>query len=204
MSARPTAYIPRERKASFLPGTTLISPLLQGDLDGLCGLYAVINAIRLACAPDRPITHREAEVLFSSGVKHLRREYNLSTALHRGMPRKQQRKLAKALLRSATLDLQRPLQIRPVQSPTGQYHAAIWDEIDLGNPVCALFDGALDHYTVISGVSHKRLTLFDSTDLSWVSRASCRYGADPHTARHHIKARSLFAVTRQEGDTVRD
>lgn len=168
--------------------------MLQGDLDGLCGLYAVINAVRLACAPDRPITHREAKGLFAAGAEHLCRKQILKATLQSGLTRKRQAKLAKAVLHYAAQDLQRPMQLRPVKSVAGQYHAAIWDEIDQGHPVCALFDGALDHYTVIAGISHNRLTFFDSTNLSWVSRASCRYSAEPHIARHHIKTRSLFAI----------
>jgi hypothetical protein len=31
----------------------LLEPFLQGELDGLCGLYAIINGIRLALGPER-------------------------------------------------------------------------------------------------------------------------------------------------------
>jgi hypothetical protein len=40
-------------------------PLRQGDLDGLCGAYAVVNAVRLAALPYRRLRHAACAALFA-------------------------------------------------------------------------------------------------------------------------------------------
>jgi hypothetical protein len=46
-------------------------PLRQGDLDGLCGAYAVVNAVRLAALPYRRLRHAACAALFGELVDEL-------------------------------------------------------------------------------------------------------------------------------------
>jgi hypothetical protein len=49
-----------------------IEPLGQGELDGLCGLYSAINALRLCAASHgRPLDWDQCERLFREGVDYL-------------------------------------------------------------------------------------------------------------------------------------
>ena len=43
-------------------------PFLQGQLDGLCGLYAAVNAIVLLFSRCAPLTHGECYELFQLGL----------------------------------------------------------------------------------------------------------------------------------------
>lgn len=187
------AYSKVARRPSVLSGGG-IDPLTQGELDGLCGLYAIINAIRLAYAPSLTIELREARHLFTQGIGFLGDQGWLGPSVKNGMRRKRQTNLAVMLADCAFRDLGRPISIRPLSVSLAKQADVIWNEIETGHPVCALFGGALDHYTVLSGVSDTRYQFFDSTGLSWVRRSSCEFSGGKKKARHRIKRRSLFSV----------
>jgi len=51
----------------IIPGAEALKPRFQGELDFLCGLYSIINAIRLAAYPRRLTCEMQAD-LFTAGV----------------------------------------------------------------------------------------------------------------------------------------
>lgn len=51
----------------IIPGAEALKPRFQGELDFLCGLYSIINAIRLAAYPRRLTSEMQAD-LFTAGV----------------------------------------------------------------------------------------------------------------------------------------
>lgn len=53
------------------------APYRQSDLDSLCGLYATVNALRVALAPTRALKRREAQELFVAGLAYLNRASTL-------------------------------------------------------------------------------------------------------------------------------
>ena len=55
------------RQRTLLPGSDVIKPLRQGELDCLCGLYSAINAVRLTLYP-RPLMPSEEAKLFTTGL----------------------------------------------------------------------------------------------------------------------------------------
>lgn len=57
------------------------TPLFQGELDGLCGLYAVLNAFDLVVSLND--THRKA--LFDAGITYLHQRKILKNAIINGM-----------------------------------------------------------------------------------------------------------------------
>ncbi|NIZ61693.1 hypothetical protein DL239_11990 [Sedimentitalea sp. CY04] len=183
--------------ASALPGRDLIDPFNQGELDGLCGLYAIINAIRLAYAPSQKLETSEAGHMFAEGVGFLSHRGWLGSSVKNGMSKKRQSELAEMLAVCANRDLGRPVSRRPLSVPLGKQTGVIWNEIVKGRPVCALFGGALDHYTVISSVSETGFQFFDSAGLSWVRSSSCEFSGGRKKARHRISRRSLFSIAVQ-------
>jgi hypothetical protein len=90
--------------------------------------------------------------------------------------------------------LDRPVSIMRLETKPQTFATLIASAIKDGCPVCALFDGALDHYTVISGVSEMRFMLFDSSGLSWVRRSGCQLSSGRKQARHRLKQKSVFSV----------
>lgn len=61
-----------------------IKALMQGDLDCLCGLYSIVNAIRLACEPHSPLGARQIRRLFNLGLEYLNKKRKLEYALSSG------------------------------------------------------------------------------------------------------------------------
>ena len=59
----------------------------QGELDVLCGLYAVVNAVRHSVGPVRPFRGTECVWLFGELVAYLDRTKNLTNAIINGLTR---------------------------------------------------------------------------------------------------------------------
>lgn len=159
------------------PGAALIMPHQQGRLDALCGLYALINALRVLHAPTRPLSLRCCKELFAHGMDALTAKSGGKAVVHSGMTVTRQRKLAKAILKSSTL---RPLPKIVLRAPLPKtstmealdrgLQAAIAD----GNVLLVCLHGRLSHHSVIVGVSPARILLCDSDGLRYVLKASIR------------------------------
>ena len=55
-------------KARGAAGVAAPKPFEQGDLDGLCGVYAVVNAVRLVALPHHRLPAAECRALFAALV----------------------------------------------------------------------------------------------------------------------------------------
>src|SRR5262249_1949827 len=65
--------------------TRNLKPFRQGDFDGLCGLYAIVNAIRLAADPSTRISDTLAEQLFTYLIHNTSRRISLARAVTEGI-----------------------------------------------------------------------------------------------------------------------
>jgi hypothetical protein len=170
-----------------------IEPLCQGQLDGLCGVYSVINAIRLALpAEDRP-NERHAKELFEESIALFERNQQFAAIALEGMSGKDWLRLAQALSKKAStqtlkITLQRPNRTK--KWPAKRLLAWIEKSIAGGMPVLASFAGALDHYTVIAAVSADRLYFFDSSGHHHVRKSNCGV----RKGRHRLSRRWLMRV----------
>jgi hypothetical protein len=145
-----------------------VRPYRQGDLDLLCGVYCVVNAVRLAALPHRRLGYTNSAVLFAVLVRKLDKRgwlYNVVTA---GMGTR----LVGRLLRWAgrwlrdehelVLEVKRPFRKRDDPLHCLQFLAA-----HLGKPGTAAIVGTAEHWTVAQAVGSKRLQLFDSNGRSY-------------------------------------
>lgn len=182
-----------------LPGADLIEPLSQGDYDGLCGLYCIINAIRLVLAPHRPLTDKEARSLFWTGIRYIDSHSNLSSAVRRAIARTSWPGLAERIRQHA----QRlaGLQLTFAQPQAGQLYdqpdralEAIETMIASKHAPMVFMRGKYRHYSVICGYTPKSLRLFDSFGYQWVRRASCGHETCANSL-HRFHVASLIAVS---------
>ena len=60
-------------------------PFEQGDLDGLCGVYSVVNAARLAAHPHRRLSAPECRALFAALLTELADEGRLRGFVAHGL-----------------------------------------------------------------------------------------------------------------------
>ena len=79
-----------------------LQPLRQGDLDGFCGLYAIVYASRLLFEAERPLTYYEAKRLFVRGISYLSGRSELARTAIAGFDDALWLKLMKVLLAKAS------------------------------------------------------------------------------------------------------
>lgn len=178
-----------------LEGAQCSAPYQQGDLDGLCGLYAIVNALHVIRTPGRGMAKREAQGLFVAGLTYLNRRTNLHRYGGDGMPPAMLHRLAVHLAARANQVTGGNVSIkRPVPRPWKR--AALLSTIDnalhRGAPVIIAFEKAHDHYSVIVGSTANRYRLFDSSMLQWIARDSL--GISKSKRRHQVSAGGLLIV----------
>ena len=156
-----------------------IAPYRQGQLDGLCGLYALINAIRLA-------THHHTGE-FGHGVWRdlllalLGEAENLvgtATAVVYGIRTKPLYELAKRAASHMASEHGVPVTVSRSPGPKHSFDGIIALLRELtAQPRSAVvieLSGDVRHWTVLQCVGKHSLELFDSSGMERVKLANCR------------------------------
>ncbi len=171
------------------------APYRQGDLDSLCGLYATVNALRVALAPTRALKRREAQELFVAGLAYLNRGATLHEFSAAGMSPATLHRLAKHLsVRASQVTGTKVSVARPPRRPWKRavLLRTIDDALGHGAPVIVGLEQSYDHYTVITGATAARYRLFDSGRLQWIARDSLGVPGSQH--RHQLSVGSVLVV----------
>ncbi len=175
-------------------------PLQQGDLDGLCGLYAVINALRLVLAPVRQVRRPEALLWFRTGLEALAETGNLEDFVAHGIGPGEWLNLMEDLTELASskgdhyICVSQPLRYA-ARAPRSRMYEAIEDAIMRGRAVLITLSGVHNHYTLVSGFSSSNLWLFDSGKLQRIARAHCGTQRSGDKWRHRINVRTLTVLS---------
>jgi len=157
-------------------------PHWQGSLDGLCGIYAVINAVDCMCrnrsAPLREEQHRELfhRLCHTSDI-------NIASFLADGMTFRQVCRLldsAKSYLDERCLSMGRRVAFRSSNVSLAEYWDKISHHININGPGSVLvgMTGQYDHWSVVRDVTGRQIRLWDSDDLNRVNRSRCRVGRE--------------------------
>src|SRR5215217_8060475 len=140
-------------------------PFEQGDLDGLCGVYAVVNAARLAAHPHRRLPAAECRELFAALLAELAEEGRLRGFVAHGLGT---RVLARLLRRAGrwlrkrhglALEVRRPFAKHDEHGPEACLQTLAGH---LARPGTAAIVGSDEHWTVVRAVTPRRLLLADS------------------------------------------
>jgi hypothetical protein len=178
-----------------------ITPWQQGDLDGLCGVYTIINAVHYLCAG---CGSAYAADLFRVLIKALRRRdaAHAATVVHRGIDGRTLRRLLTVATQYASLHLGVALEISKL--PKRRTHwslASLWHALDqelaAGRVAILGLGGRHHHWTLAVSITARRLVVFDSDKLRHIRRRSCTVGQ----ARTRISVRpELVIVIGLSGD----
>lgn len=182
-------------------GRGQLTPYQQGSLDGLCGLYAIINALVFAAGSHRLLSHPIVENLFAELLRTIDRTIGLFHALHYGIDTGPLVIILGEAVASLANDhgllvtIKRPwehkpeISLRDLLRGLRRYHAK-------GAVVLIGFGGHLDHWTVAVAISAHTMRLFDSAGVTRVSLACCRMNREPAKAgvEHIIDADGVFVV----------
>ncbi len=151
-----------------MSGSRAVRPYRQGDLDQLCGVYCVVNAVRLAALPYRRLGYVNSTALFEVLARKLDKRGWLRAVITAGMGIRLVAKLlrwARRWLRDKhelVLEVQKPFRKRDDPGHCLDALAA-----HLAQPGTAAIVGTADHWTVVQAIGSKRLVLFDSNGRAY-------------------------------------
>ena len=172
----------------------------QGDLDGLCGVYSVINAVRAIChevdddaaawlfdtliqampkagadpstAVANGIGRAEVACLINEAISYVREEYDIELVA---------RRLPKELRRTTDLE-------------------QLWQALATAvSPTCVAvlgLAGRQSHWTVAVQISAQQIRLFDSGTMGVLRRSRCTVGRA--VKRYGISPPHVFLIERRE------
>jgi hypothetical protein len=160
-------------------------PLVQGELDGLCGLYSIINSLIWGLYglqisghrpryQSKPLGEREIEKLFLSLMTRVNRKHGIHPVVH-GISSLELGRLLRysAAWLSAKRDLQltfvRPFYRRR-RVTIGQVCQMLSNHLaGAGNAAIIGLEWPWRHWTVVTGVTATRLALLDSSGDPYLS-----------------------------------
>ncbi|MFT5509198.1 MAG: hypothetical protein ACI89J_002279 [Hyphomicrobiaceae bacterium] len=181
------------------PDRRLPRPFRQGDLDGLCGVYSVVNAIRALC-PE--IDSAAAEWLFSHLVQALsglgaEPEY----AVTNGIERRHLARIIRCAINYMTDEYEIGLTVSRLPKSLRQSTdlQELWDwlggKISPTSVVILGLGGRHDHWTVAVDITAQQIRLFDSGEIKVLKRRHCTVGRA--ATRCSISPVHLFLIRRR-------
>src|SRR3954469_8608009 len=175
-----------------------IRPYRQGRLDGLCGLYALVNALRLLC----PRLDEDAcERVFYALIKARTRQTTSPLAvIAAGLSRRELLKLIGPWRRFAARELGVRLTVEQLKV-SGPSLRGIWcslcEALDGQSVAIIGLDGAERHWTVAYAATERTLRGADSCGLRVILRAQCTVGRT--SLRYRLRLSELLVVRRERG-----
>lgn len=188
----------RRARRQANPKWANIDPHYQGSLDGLCGLYAVINAVVPLC-PE--LTENRCKDLFAALMAALcKRRRDPVAMVCAGLGTKGLRRLLKRAVRFAAEELGVTLQVEgfaPEPATVDELWTAIRDAITASSVAIVGLSGRTGHWTVAIGVTPKSMRLLDSDGQRFLRRARCRFGVAD--SNYGISPEDIFVLRRRDG-----
>jgi hypothetical protein len=166
-------------------GQARLRPFRQGHLDGLCGIYALINGIRLATTDHLDLTRDEWRDVFAWLLAKADDDLDPADLVTGGIgPRRLIGFAHHAIDHFAhhhglKLAVSRPLV--GLHRPPGPKLVAKLCSL-VGQPGSAILirlSGDFDHWTVVRSVGHRYLNLFDSCGFQRIRIDRCRARHEP-------------------------
>ena len=172
-----------------------LTPYRQGQLDGLCGIYASINAIRLALGDrGRRFTDEDWQHLFSTLLAAADDAIGAVRATACGMETKPLLTVVKSAVQHMADEHELKVTVKRVlkrkeRPPMREFLPRLGNLVEQpSSAVVIALAGALDHWTVLRKVGRTSLELFDSSQFARVKIANCRmsYEQPASLSREHI------------------
>jgi hypothetical protein len=179
------------------PSKRRVKPFAQGDLDSMCGIYAIINAFRALC---REISWEISTQLFQHLVGCLKRH---TKRAHFPIIFGTGWSLLRKLLGEAQSYLRKKLNIEFAIEPKGRELkskslAAAWRRlsaiVDDATVLLLPLSGRWDHWTVIYDINARKMRLVDSSHRRELTRSQCTLGAAK--TRYCLELSGAIAIRR--------
>lgn len=171
-------------------------PFQQGDLDGLCGIYALINAVKLVSGP---ISREQAKCLVAACLDSLDQRYALPSLVTVGLGVYQVVGLMRdVVMPKLPVTYHRPFaKAGPVS--LDRYWQTVTDFLE-ERPrravVIAMYSANYSHWTLVKTISEGRMELFDSDGNSRVIKRHCTTGDYSATRQVALSPSATIFVSR--------
>ena len=153
-----------------------IVPYRQGALDAFCGIYAIVNSVKLV---NRNIREEEAIKLFGKCMRYLEKYRSLGRASTAGI---EDGALRRILMEVVTVKYKVKVK-RPfyrLQNITKDYYfKELQNHFQEGgrrSAIISIKHYDFDHWTVVKSISSRRLSLYDSCYIQTINIAKCVVG----------------------------
>ena len=173
-------------------------PYRQGDLDGLCGVYSIVNAVRILC-PE--LDQDGAEWLFAHLLQSLSdADVDLSIAVTGGIGRVELARLVRAAIAYIDEEVEIKLTVKrlPKALRLTSNLGALWKAFEAAlSPTCVAIIGIAgihSHWTIAAKVTAKQVRLYDSDRITVLRRGLCTVGKAVN--RHCIPPKHVFLIER--------
>jgi len=158
-----------------------MDPLKQGSLDGLCGVYSIINSSKII----NNLAHEESLDLFKDIIYYLDRAKNLSKIITEGLTINV---IGEVMNNVDSLNLKKEMPFKGY-SETGldEFWSSMQEFLSFPNRTILLgLGGVYDHWSVVTKVTDNRITFFDSDGIKHFNRSNCTTQIANAKRRHQI------------------
>jgi len=157
-----------------------VRPYQQGQLDGLCGAYCLVNVVHYMFGPTCSDT---ATKVFSELMQYFE---NHSTALNRMFEGTARREILRAL--KDHLSYRYPMEFKSASKTNRISITELWSDMSefMSEKDGIILLGTDEHWTLVSGVTDKTLVLFDSNNMKRLIKSRCT------TSNRYRKSKTLI------------
>jgi len=159
-------------------------PYRQGDLDGLCGVYALVNAVDYLCGP---LSNRKARQLFQQILTHLEARAPLASRCTYGIVINEIAGILKFVIcQHYPIQRYKPFHRQPWVNKS-RYIQTLRTFLQQPNTIVLLaLEGYHGHWTLVHQITDKTLMTYDSSEIRYVLINSCSMINDPVEKRHWL------------------
>ncbi len=167
----------------------------QGDLDGLCGVYAIINAVDVLCGP---LDMDHAQSLFKQILRYLSTQVPIAERLSDGLTLNDVAGIInRVVCRSYPIQRSKPFHGQASVS-LSRYWATLQTALIQPHTVVLMgIAGRYNHWTVIQRITDKSLILKDSGRMRYLHRRHCSvFNALGNNNRHWLLPTNTYLLQR--------
>lgn len=181
-------------------------PFVQGDLDGLCGLYASVNGFNNVRGVD--LSPDDLQGTFKSGLQYLDKvnKGGAIRAITTGINGVTLQKLLPFLADRLSRTTEYAFRVESMRNRISTLKGT-WETLEAytsrGSVIVMAVSGDKCHWTCVTHVTPRRLWCCDSDGLQWLNQSQCTL-QEMHGRRiNELNPYDMFAISRVTGRETR-
>jgi hypothetical protein len=172
----------------------MLKPFQQGRLDGLCGVYALINAVHMLCGP---LSKRHAQSLLRDILSFLESRGPLAVRCVEGIVIHDVAAILKHVICVRyPIVRSKPFHRRP-NVDKAIYLQTLAEFLTAERTIVfSGIDGQYSHWTLIHKITEQTLQLYDSDGMRFLLKSRCSMVNDVDTQRHRLLPTHTYLLQR--------